>query len=265
MRFVLLALMLIGCAEGELPSILASDTGPKKDTGGTTTGDSSTPGEDSDIPPDGTPPSDTSMGSCSPPSGSTCQVFPQCGCMGTQNCNVTSTTGKMSCVASGSAGLHDACTGSGTCQKGYQCLANICVPFCNSDSDCTISGSPRCKTAQYVPTGGTTPMDVPNLKVCLAQCDPLNPTTVCGANKTCFFPYLSDDTTECAAAGTSTVKGGCATNTFACAPSYICVNDGDCFKWCRIGFPSDCPTGRTCTGFMTPITKGGNEYGVCAY
>lgn len=264
MRYVFFALLLIGCAEGELPSILASDGGTKKDTSGTT--GEATPGDDTEVPGDDTKPaSDTSMpGTCSPPSGSTCQVFPQCGCTGSQNCNVTTTAGKMTCVASGSAGLHETCTATGECKVGFQCIANVCVPFCNSDSDCTIPGSPRCKNAQYLPTGGTTPMDVPNLKICLAQCDVLNPTTVCGAKKTCFFPY-SDDTTECAAAGTSTVKGGCTSNSYACAPGYVCVNTGDCFKWCRIGFPSDCPTGRTCTGFMTAITKGGTEYGVCAY
>ena len=266
MRFAFFAALLltVGCAEGQDDVFTTGDAGPKKDTGGKIGGDSAVVDEDTATPSDGAPPTDTG-GTCSPPAGSTCGLFPQCGCTDKQNCNVTATTGKTSCVAAGSAGLHETCTGTGLCQKGMQCIANVCLPFCKTDSDCTIPGSPRCKNAQYVPTGSTSAADVPGLKLCLAQCDVLNPTTVCGANKSCFFPYLSDDTTECAAAGTSTVKGGCASNSFACAPGHICVNTGDCFKWCRIGFPSDCPTGRTCTGFMTPIMKSSVEYGVCAY
>lgn len=254
-------LLAVGCAQGEEPpGFSAGDAGTKKDTaatGDSGEGDDTTPGSET------TPGDDT--GPCSPPAGSPCAVFPQCGCAAGQNCNVTNTSGKTSCVAAGSDGLHDACTASGECQKGMQCIAGLCVPFCNSDSDCTISGSPRCKAVQYLPTGSTTPADVPGLKICLSQCDVLNPTTVCGPNTSCFFPYLSDDTTECTAAGTSTVKGGCASSSFSCAPGYTCVNDGDCFKWCRIGFPGDCPAGRTCTGFMTPIMKAAVEYGVCAY
>lgn len=256
-----LALLTSACAQGQDDVFVTSDAGPKKDSGSAVSGDSTATEDDTAAGSD----SAADMGMCSPPAGSPCGIFPQCGCTGTQNCNVTATTGKTSCVASGSAGLHETCTATGQCQKGMQCIANVCLPFCNTESDCTISGSPRCKSVQFVPTGSTTPSDVPGLKLCLAQCDVLNPTTVCGANKSCFFPYLSDDTTECMAAGTSTVKGGCASNDFACAPGYTCVGTGDCFKWCRIGFPGDCPTGRMCTGFMTPILKGGVEHGVCAY
>ncbi len=256
--FALLMVPAAGCAQGldELP--VSGDAGPKKDTGSIPVDGAV---EDS-TPSDGTP---ADMGSCTPPAGSPCSVFPQCGCEAAQNCVVANTSGKTSCITAGSDGVHEPCTTNSECKKGMQCIAGVCVPFCTSDSDCTISGSPRCRAVQYLPTGSSTPADVPNLKICLAQCDVLNPATVCGPNTSCFFPYLSDDTTECTAAGTSTVKGGCASNDYACAPGYICVNDGDCFKWCRIGFASDCPAGRVCTGFMTPILKGGVEHGVCAY
>jgi hypothetical protein len=255
------ALFSVACAQGQDDITIAGDAGPKKDTG-TKPGDTSV--EETDPVSDSIAPTD--MGACTPPAGSPCALFPQCGCCATQNCVVTTAaTGKTACIAAGTDGVHEPCTSNTECQKGMQCIAGVCVPFCKVDSDCTIAGSPRCKGVQYLPSGSTTPTDVPGLKICLAQCDVLNPSTVCGPNTSCFFPYLSDDTTECTAAGTSTVKGGCATNNFACAPGYICVNDGDCFKWCRIGFATDCPSGRVCTGFMTPITKSGTEYGVCAY
>lgn len=228
---------LAGCAEGEkdvpfAPSDAAIDV-PVSTTDAT-----------GDVPPEP---------SCVPEGAVACTVFPQCGCTATQNCNVTSMTGETTCVAAGTDGLHEACGGAGECQKGMQCVGGLCVPFCASDADCTIAGSPRCKTVQ---TG---------LKVCLAQCDVRDPAAVCGANRGCFFPFEGDDTTECSAAAFSTVKGGCTTNKFACAPGYTCVNNADCFKWCRMGTTGDCVSGQTCTSLTPKVTKGTVEYGTCTY
>ncbi len=190
---------------------------------------------------------------CTPEGGVTCTVFPQCGCSGSQNCNLTSASGA-TCVASGPDSVHEPCGGPGECQKGMQCLSGLCVPFCATDADCTMAGSPKC-----------TSMDLPGLKVCLAQCDVQSPSAVCGTNTGCFFPLPGDETTECSAAGTSMEKGGCTANKFACAPGYLCVNNADCFKWCRIGVTGDCVSGRTCTPFTPKVTKGTIEYGTCVY
>jgi hypothetical protein len=250
-QLVVASWALVACAQGDkdvpfVPSDAVIDS-PASDTGNEA---NDAPGESS----------------CTPADGATCTVFPQCGCSATQNCNVTSSSGATSCVAAGSDVLHESCSGPGECQKGMQCVAGLCVPFCATDADCTNPGSPVCKTVQEIPAGGTTPMDVPGLKVCLAQCDVQNPSAVCGPNTSCFFPYASDETTACASAGTSTFKSGCATNPFACAPGYVCTNKTDCFKWCRIGaMPSDCVVGYTCTAFTPAIKKGTVEYGVCKY
>lgn len=207
---------------------------------------------------------DTGGSTCTPTSGKVCDTFPQCGCASGQNCNVATVDGATKCYAVGSKGTHEQCTGNGECDKGLQCVAGVCVPFCTTDSDCPISGA-RCRTGQYVPTGSSTAVDVPGFDICLAQCDPVSPAKTCGPNTTCFFPY-SDDTTQCAAAGSSTSAGGCAGDSLACAPGYICIDPGDCYKWCRVGFSSDCTgTGGTCTTFTTPQIKGGIEYGVCYY
>ncbi len=216
----------------------------------------------------GTPPVDSGGGSkdtgpsaCTPTSGKTCDLFPQCGCPTGQNCNVSTTAGATKCYAAGTVGTNEKCTGNGQCDKGLQCVADLCVPFCKSASDCPMADA-RCRTAQYTDASGA-PADIPGYDICLAQCDPMNPSAACGANTTCFFPY-TDDTTQCAAAGTSKSVGGCASDTFACAPGYICVNSGDCLKWCRVGFSSDCTgTGGTCASFTTPPMRSGIEYGVC--
>lgn len=249
----------LACAQGtaDLPLGHKSDAGKSdskpavvdEDTG-------TTPVEDT-----GSPPKDTGTPACTPTSGKVCDTFPQCGCGTGENCNVSTTAGDTKCVPAGIKGVHEKCTGTGECDKGLQCVADLCVPFCKTASDCPMSGA-RCKTMQ---AGSTTPVDVPGFDVCLAQCDPLNPAAACGSGTTCYFPY-EDDTTQCAAAGASKSVGGCASDVFACAPGYICIDPGDCYKWCRVGVSSDCTgTGGTCTGFTTPVMRGGTEYGVCYY
>ena len=248
-----IAPVLPACAQGT-DLLYATDSGrsdtrvPSEDTGVVPVGDSGGGG------------TDTGPAACTKTSGKTCDIFPQCGCAAGQNCNVSTVAGATKCYTAGTVGTHEKCTGNGQCDKGLQCVANVCVPFCKSDADCPMADA-RCRTAQYDNAG--TPTDIPGYDICLAQCDPMNPAATCGANTTCFFPY-TDDTTQCALAGTSKSTGGCASDTFACAPGYICVNSGDCLKWCRVGFASDCTgTGGSCTPFTTPPMRSGIEYGVC--
>jgi len=228
------SLLVAGCAEGEKNvEFTPVDTGPEAvvDTGQV---------------------EDVREETCVPAGGVTCTTFPQCGCISSENCNVTAPTGTTACVKAGSDGLHETCTGSGECQRGMQCISNVCVPFCATEADCTMPGTPRCKKV----TEGAT--------VCLAQCDVQNPTAVCGPNTTCFFTGDAD-TTQCAAAGLATGKGGCTSNKYACAPGFLCVNNADCFRWCRMGVATDCISGQTCTAQSPKAMKGTVEYGVCAY
>lgn len=113
------------------------------------------------------------------------------------------------------------------------------------------------------PDTGSKPDTATPTDVGSPQCDPINPTKVCGSSKTCVFS--SSSATTCAAAGTSTTAGSCASNPFTCAPGYVCVGTGDCKRWCRIGFAGDCPTGKTCEKLTTAPTISGIEYGVCTY
>jgi hypothetical protein len=253
--------VLFGCAQSSDDFVA-----PRRDSGkeSGTLGDSGGGGDDSSVPPDetSTPPDDTGGGTCEKASaaGSECGLFPQCGCTGGKNCDVTTTDGKTQCVAAGSVGVNEACSKMGECGVGTSCIGGLCRPFCKTNSDCT---SGACKPATYTPTGSTTPMEVPGLTTCFTSCNPLSPSGSCGS-QSCTI--LDDGTSACIAAGSGTTKGSCSDSNPYCAAGYVCVGTGDCLKWCRVGSSTDCSgTSGTCTGFSTPVMYMGAEYGVCAY
>jgi len=204
---------------------------------------------------------------CEPPPGEICSTFPQCGCAASENCNIVTASGHTACVPIGKGALHDKCVGPGECQRGLQCYGGLCVPLCiDSDSDCTIAGSPKCAQVSFTPPitpemiPDAEPMDtrppsvpIPGFGVCLAQCDPMMPATACGEGRACVL-FGTDGTTQCISPGTATGVGGCKTSVLACAAGYGC-SDGDCRKICRVGMAEDCP-GATCVSVST-------KYGYC--
>ena len=235
-----------GCARGDTDPGTAKDNCRLRDCGSAVGGqetdpedegfpeeDTGVPGTDSIVPPDTavdtSPPKDTAVPpedtACAPPAGAICSTYPQCGCAPGTNCDVTDVTGKTSCVMAGTKAIHAKCTGTGECPKGATCLYDVCMPFCSAAADCASTSV--CRNAQYV-EGGVT-KDIPGMKICMAQCDPLNPSKLCGGSTTCLFS--SPTTTTCAAAGLSTTAGTCAADPFTCAPGYVCVNTGDCTRW----------------------------------
>lgn len=246
------------------------DSGKPKDSGGG--GGDTTAGDDTGVPPlddTGVVGVDTGPTTCTPPAGKVCGTLPQCGCTGGKNCDVTKVDGTTSCVAGGTISKNGKCTKIGECAVGFSCVAGLCLPFCNSASDCSGSGSPRCQAVMYTPTGSTTSKPIPGFNVCEQQCDPVSPSSVCGSGVGCALVSSTGDTT-CLAAGSATGPGACTSDVFACAPGYTCVpaaapsTGSDCLKWCRIGFPSDCSGAYpTCYGFTDHPKIGGTEYGVC--
>jgi hypothetical protein len=256
----ILSLFTSACAQGADPyTTFDGGTGARKDAGSPVEKDTGAPPTDPDT---GAPPTDTGSGGgggCTVTSGKTCDLFPQCGCAAGENCNVSTTAGATKCFPAGSAGTHQKCTGTGQCDKGLQCLGGACQPLCQVDSDCPISGS-TCRQVQTTNTAGTL-VDVPGLRACAAPCEPTSPAAGCGASNCAI---LTDGNTQCIGAGSGKTKGACTSDPVACAPGYACLDPGDCLKWCRVGFASDCVgTGGTCATFTTPVIKGGTEYGVC--
>lgn len=247
-------LALVGCAEGSEEAVqrdAGRDTRVDTAVEPTDTGASDTGATDT-----GT---DSSDGGCKPTSGKTCDIYPQCGCDTGKACTIADTTGKASCRAAGPKGLGEDCSLDAQCKAGLTCLLGICQAYCAKDGDCTGTGA-KCLAQQYLPTGSTTPTEIPGKLLCYPKCDPVNPSGVCGSANNCLVVL---GRTLCSWAGTGTGKGGCASGTLVCAPGWTCVTTGDCMKNCRVGFAGDCPSTKTCTKFTDPQIVDGIEYGVC--
>lgn len=206
-------------------------------------------------------------GPCTAPVSGPCDDFPQCGCAAGQNCIVTGANGETSCDLSGSTPPYHACTKDTDCGIGYTCVGSSCKPFCAADADCG-GNHKTCEQVGYDPgDGGTEP--IPQYKICTAQCDLLDPSTVCGSGAGCWLTSDTGPGTDCVGgAGTTTGATACSSNPSTCAPGYLCVSfngSEECAKWCRVGsaYKSDCPVGKSCASFSTPPKIDGVEYGAC--
>ncbi len=224
-------------------------------------------------------PPDMAKAVCTPTiSGSTCNVFPQCGCAANQNCNVENTkTGAAQCEAVGTVGLWGSCdpnqtgaNGDGVCVAGSSCVDGVCSPFCSVDADC--GGAHRdCVAVDSVnsSTGVATP--IPGFSICLSYCDPTNPQssasgyTACGAGVNCFGN--TDGSSYCMAPVTAsgTQKVDC-TGTGAdigdptlCAAGYACIAgtfSATCYKQCHVSGGTECTGTQTCHSQPTKLYAG---------
>lgn len=243
-----------GCAEATEEAV-ARDAG--KDTRSDTTTPVDTAIDDTgavDTGPDA--PADTG---CKPPTGKVCSIYPQCGCDPGKACTIADTTGKTSCRAAGPKGVNEDCTLDSACKAGLTCYLGICQAYCAKDEDCPTAGS-SCLAQQYLPTGSTTPTEIPGKLLCHQKCNPLDPAPVCGSNTNCLVLL---GRTLCSWASTNTGVGGCKSGNLLCAPGWSCVSTGDCMKNCRVGFAGDCTGTKTCVKFTDPPIVDGIEYGVC--
>src|SRR5690606_23211092 len=105
-----------------------------------------------------------------------CDPIAQCGCGENKACAFTPDRARMfSCVIPGGAEDGQACVYDDACTKGSVCAQGLCAATCRFDADC---GDEKCVT---VSAHGKA---VENLRVCVAECDPLD-ASACGAGATC--------------------------------------------------------------------------------
>jgi hypothetical protein len=212
---------------------------------------------------------------------STCGIFPQCGCTGTQNCNVeNTTTGQASCAPSGATGDYNNCSGNGDsqCAKGRSCVNGVCMPFCGTTSDCP--GAYRA----CVGVNNMSNAAIPGMNVCTQFCDPVSPQSStggfspCGPNVACE-PNTAANGRVSTCLGPTTASGtqgaDCTTNNTyddtKCAPGYGCTGLTifgttiyECLHFCDVGASTgQCPSSTSCGSFTTKLYAGAQEIGVC--
>lgn len=197
-----------------------------------------------------------------------CGLDPQCGCLETETCDVSSsTTGATSCVTGGSVTLGRPCQVTGDCMAGLTCVWGACRPYCKTPlSKCSVGGTGLC--VSYLDDAGK---PIPNLNICTLSCDPREPSGVCGTNSCHWFPdEYSSKLSDCNFPGPRAVLEPC-TDSRDCKPGLACINHPrvgrECERWCRLDIPSDCGSDPAFTcqdvfGANAPVVNGHKE-GVC--
>lgn len=239
--------------EGTTPTDVPTSTPPGQTTQSTPTG----PGPDDG----GTDSAGPDTCKRTAPSNK-CGVAPQCGCTGTETCDVQDSAGNVACITAGKGAMGVPCATSAGCARGLTCVFGTCHELCgNPGGKCTSPKTSDC--IQVKNTGGAA---VPNLAVCLVACD-LRDATACGGTTGVGTGVcMVDDkgVTDCQAGGTKTAGQTCSP-TDDCGPALVCVTSGansTCRKWCRVGVSADCG-GAACNGFSTKVMVGATEYGAC--
>jgi hypothetical protein len=201
-----------------------------------------------------------------------CGLVPQCGCGPNETCDVTNTaSGATSCVTAGGATLGRPCVQSGDCLAGLTCAYGACRPYCETPrSKCNVGGTVLC--VEVLGDDGKTP--ITNKNICTLQCDPREPTAVCGTNSCHWLEdyYKPESVSDCNRPGTMAPYSDKCASDDDCQPGFACMNHPkyglECERWCRIGVAGDCPStpaGLKCTdafGTLAPVINGVKE-GVC--
>lgn len=201
-----------------------------------------------------------------------CGLDPQCGCGSNETCDVTNvSTGATSCVSGGSATLGRPCTQTGDCMAGLTCEYGACRPYCKTArSKCGVAGTDLCVE---VNNAGK---PIPNRTVCTIDCDPRNPSAVCGTNACHWFAtyYAPAKVTDCNFPGNVQPYGAVCNGDSACTAGHVCIDHPstqigfECERWCRMGVAGDCPASPpnlkcvNALGANAPVI-GGQTLGVC--
>lgn len=192
-----------------------------------------------------------------------CGLFPQCGCLPTETCDLTDVEGGVACVPAGTFALGARCTSTVGCARGLLCMLGTCHEPCGGDGQgCGADDGGTC--TQVTGPGGA---PLANGLVCSIACDLRDPAGCGGTNGAgvAGCQHLGDGKTDCLRAGAAGDGSSCAGDVL-CAPGLACVTIGQggptCKPWCRVG-TADCGA-KTCVAFASdkPIVRG-VEHGVC--
>lgn len=209
--------------------------------------------------------------SCSDP---ICDLWPQCGCAGSQKCSIDSADNR-ACLTGGSTSQGQPCTTDAECAAGTMCVGSDtsdlrCHQFCSTNADCPGTGGGGVCVISLVDSAQQT---IVGADMCTSDCNPASTSaTGCPSGWACHLQYVDENNddiadfflTDCANdAGTGTGVGQCDNVTNFCAPGYFCYTTwGDCIRTCRVG-GSDCPGGLFCSGYTDAAIVGSIEYGYC--
>jgi hypothetical protein len=193
-----------------------------------------------------------------------CDFWPQCGCGTGDKCTINGLF-ERACTPIGASGVGELCTGVGDCDAETLCVGldpgpgvYVCTQYCDDDSDCTDGDGALC--VKSIPINATE-----RQSICTQHCNPMdNAGCPAGTNCYVFATTYGPGGSECwGPPGTST--GTCA-QSYQCAAGMMCDGfDNVCGFTCRRNLGNgDCPPPQICYGFVTPITIGTTEYGVCA-
>ena len=190
-----------------------------------------------------------------------CTLGDDSSCSPDKKCTVVDTvTGQTGCGVAGDRPAWTKCFSDADCDHGLYCdgATQVCHPFCVNSGECT--GNP----AQCVPARSTPSTNIPNARVCAADCHPieLSPCDASFGAVTCY--RTSGNYFDCAASG-GVQKGFACNGSPDCAPGMLCAASGMdpavCGSWCT-PVSDFCGIG-VCVGLTPEPIHQGIEYGYC--
>lgn len=178
---------------------------------------------------------------CDKPADAECGLLPtNCGCDAGETCQLGADF-RATCAAPGPNPAMTWCNDSGDCGSGLSCMAGLCRPLCEPESDDCGPGAGECVLSVSARDG--------DIYACAGYCDPVESPN-CGAGAVCLpgFDSHHHHRAMCVAESPDRAprdKGGECTADYDCKTGLGCDAKGTCQAWCRTD--DDCATGRTCS------------------
>lgn len=192
-----------------------------------------------------------------------CDVYANTGCAAGEVCQLGAEN-RPTCATAGVIPAGRSCA-NGACVQGTSCFPSAdereCRSHCHPDASTDECGGAYC--------AAVTTIDGVPIGVCLDHCDlaapheARPPFIACPASLGCALTKLG--VTACFDE-TSTQKDGESCLSAECKLGLSCAvypsGQKVCEPYCRVGW-SDCPNGRKCGGFKTPLVVDGIVFGSC--